>query len=371
MAWPPTTHQDVQDAITVTRGMRAATAGKPDGALTTFDTGEAVANFGNSPLTISSGYWTHTPLNGANSAGYGEVTMGTTVGRVGATFRFPNITQTNNTVTFVCPSAPWSGAGFLSNSACHFTVTPTSWNYSLWQNGFGQVPLISGTHTLAADTDYDADVYFNGTTATVILPDRSVRQVTDARIVSWMGSTAVFEVYELSGVGANPAKISAARAESSAGRWTPGDGANFVGKALAGAVRTTPPAAVSVASTFDTVLTGTSQEIGGGAVRTTVTVPPSGKILTIFACPLELSAADNVIGQPRIIYGDGSTADGDAVSIQQSATYSQVQAQALMTGVAGSVVTLLWRAFKVGGATATFHAGGANGTANIVAIPVL
>lgn len=351
--------------------IRVAITGKPNGALAGFDTGQSVANFGNAPLTVSGGYWTHTPLSGPNSAGYGEVSVGGAVGRIGATFRFPSLADPNVTVTLVTPSTPWA-TDFLSNSACHFTVTPTTWNYSVWQNGVGQVPLISGTHALTANTDYSADVYFDGSTATILLPDGGLRQVTDSRITTWMGTTGIFEVYELDGTAATPAKISAARLDAARSGWAPGDGAALVARALNTAVQTTPPAASRNTGTFDTVLTGTAAEIGGGALRTTVKLPPSGKLLVTLACALELSAADNVLIQPRIIYPDATVSDGDAASLQQSAGYRQVVGQALYTGsTAGQVVTVMWMAFKVGSATATFHTGGANGGAVISALPVV
>lgn len=218
---------------------RLSTAGKPNGPLTAFDTGEPVVNTGNSPLAIAGGYLTHTPLVGPNSAGYAEVNIGGPVGRIGATFRFPQLAgSSNNTVTFVVPSLPWGTAeGMLSNAACHFTITPTNWDYSLWQKDAGTVVLASGTHSLAANTDYDADAYFEGNTATFVLPDGTVRKITDSRIASWMGTTGIFEVYELDGTSGAPARISAARLDAASSRLSPGDIAELALANPANAVR--------------------------------------------------------------------------------------------------------------------------------------
>lgn len=82
---------------------------------------------------------------------------------------------------------------------CHFWSTPTTWAFTVWTPGTGQVILANGTYATSlikdTSTEYSLEVWLNGNTAIFIAADGIVRRVTDSRIGAYAGRFAFAESY--------------------------------------------------------------------------------------------------------------------------------------------------------------------------------
>ena len=195
---------------------RVALAGKPNGALTAFDTGQPVINFGNCPISVAGGELVHTP-GPANSAGYIEVDMGKPVTYMRAEVCWPNETSPSPaSVTFVVASAQWnigSGAKALPAAGIHLVVYPNGiWHVSRWTGSsetFYDDSAASGRFTSVRDGQWrELAMWIDHKAGTVLIkfPDGSTHTSTSPFITSECGNFAVFELFGSTG-SEKPAKF--------------------------------------------------------------------------------------------------------------------------------------------------------------------
>jgi hypothetical protein len=188
---------------------RDSFAGKADGPLSaapTADTGHGYTLYSNDPANpykIVSGYLTHTQgVTTATTAAYAGIELPSRVGRIWADFRYPTsgISASENLVLIVS-DALFANPTF-ANAAAHFNITRTGWSYEILQKTpFTITVVASGTFAtpLAFDTDYQVAVEYAGTTATIYLPDGTVKTATHANIDTWRGKHATIENYAFDG----------------------------------------------------------------------------------------------------------------------------------------------------------------------------
>lgn len=194
---------DVRDSFT----------GKANGLLATgavSDTGHRYTiakNTFSSGYKIVGGYLMHD--QGATTdttADYAGIVLPTRVGRIWADFRYPTsgISQSENLVLIVSDAlfAKTTPGDAFANAAAHFNITRVGWSYEILQKDpFTITVVASGTFAtpLAFDTDYQVAVEYSGATATIYLPDGTVKTATHANIDTWRGKHATIEHYAFDG----------------------------------------------------------------------------------------------------------------------------------------------------------------------------
>lgn len=188
---------------------RDSFANNTDGPLTTgasADTGHTYTLYSNDPANpykTVGGYLTHDQgATTATTAAYAGIKLPSRVGRIWADFRYPTsaIPQSENLVLIVS-DALFANSSF-ANSAAHFNVTRAGWSYEILQKTpFTVTQIANGTFAtpLAFDTDYQVAVEYSGTTATIYLPDGTVKTATHANIDTWRGHHATIENYAFDG----------------------------------------------------------------------------------------------------------------------------------------------------------------------------
>ena len=165
-----------------------------------FDSGQDATAVG-APWSIAGG--TLVPLgSGVRAAYYRSPDMGAVVSRVGGRFRLlpGSGTRTGGgTACIAILNGLINPASITVDMAAHFWTTSTAWAYTVWQAGVGQSVLASGFYStpLLTDwsTEYELQVWLNGTTATFDLPDGSRHTVMDSRIGSYAGNFAFWESF--------------------------------------------------------------------------------------------------------------------------------------------------------------------------------
>ena len=165
-----------------------------------FDSGQEATAAG-APWSIAGG--TLVPLgSGVRAAYYRSPDMGSVVTRVGGRFRLlpGSGTRTGGgTACIAILNGLIDPASITVDMAAHFWTTSTAWAYTVWQAGVGQTVLASGFYStpLLTDwsTEYELQVWLNGTTATFDLPDGSRHTIMDSRIGSYAGNFAFWESF--------------------------------------------------------------------------------------------------------------------------------------------------------------------------------
>jgi len=182
---------------------KVTASGKADGSLTVMDTGQAIKNFGNNPITVASGVFAHT-VSVVQNAGYMEVATGTAqpLRYMRASVAWP--VGSTGAVAFVVPSAEWD-TGVLPNAGIHFVVYGNGqWHISRWNAGesiYGD-DTAYGRFADVRDGAYrDLTIYPNPVDGTVLIvfPDASTLTLSSPYITSECSKWGVFELYETLG----------------------------------------------------------------------------------------------------------------------------------------------------------------------------
>lgn len=171
-------------------------------APATSDSGHAYQHVGVSTVpTVVAGKLTNAASAGA-AASYSNIDMEAKVTRIGGRFTLGASGGSHQgSAVLVIWDRPMGGA--VPNSPCHLTIADTTWEYDKWVEGVGATPLASGTFPapLATDgTGHTAEVFIDGNTATVKLPDGAggfvwLPPITDPAI-GGVGPVAGFEVFQ-------------------------------------------------------------------------------------------------------------------------------------------------------------------------------
>jgi hypothetical protein len=337
---------------------------KANGTLTALDTGQTVSNFGNSPCTVSSGKLVHTPYGSANAAGYAQVDLASRVTHIGATVNFP--LSTTGAIALVVPSASWSG-GTLYDAGVHFVMTATTWSMAYWTQSTGaQTVLQSGTHSLTLGTDYDVDIYLDGSTAYISLPSGLIAKVTDSRINSNVSTYAIWELYETTSAFTS-ASMSKLRAGIS-GAVQPTNTKtvlNSIDRTISG-----NSFAQSLNTTMNYTVTTTQSSIGSGYFSMPVVFPASGRLKVELHTAIELSATDLLLVYPQITYSGGSTANGPSMGVAVTAGRRRASIVTMITGTPYAAVTLDWIAYKTGATSMAIYSGSSSGAGFVCATPL-
>jgi len=192
---------------------RDSFTGKADGLLTSgaqADTGHVYTiakNVHSSGYKIVNGYLMHDQGTTTDTtADYAGIVLPSRVGRIWADFRYPTsaLTASENLTLIVSDAlfAKTTPGDSFANAAAHFNITRAGWSYEILQKTpFTITQLASGTFAtpLAFDTDYQVAVEYSGTTATIYLPDGTIKTVTHSNILAWRGKHATIEHYAFDG----------------------------------------------------------------------------------------------------------------------------------------------------------------------------
>jgi hypothetical protein len=325
------------------------------GAPTTADTGQtyALTNSGGTGdgLSIIGGKLTNTATHAGLAAGYAQVTHAQNVNRVGARFTFGAYTTTNGAAVVGIWAAPLNSSyPVIPNAPCHLVITPTAWNYGVFQ-GNALTNIASGQFSspLATDgTEHRVDVVINGTTATLLLPDGSLASVTDSRIASLAGRHAFVEVYALDANTDSKAAFTAIWSDDGT-PTAPGD----VLPLLVGTRNLTAPTVVQSApvSNADVAVPTSETNVDGTALAVTFTVPAG---CTAVEVTLRGALAMTAPGQVLWGYREGATTQGMATVVNGQVTGNVGYSHVWSGLVPGSTHTITWRHWCVQSGVATF-----------------
>ena len=265
-------------------------AGEADGAApTTFDSGQAASVYvnGTPAPVVSSGQLVASPTGSGVQACYFKGTLSGVGTRIGGRFTFPAGSTSTGAAALAITNASLSSET-ATDMSCHLVIAPTSWTFAVWagpNNGNTGIQYLGGTDfnpPLATDglTEYEAEVFINGTTAEIHLPDGTTVSVTDSRIgdASYGGPNVFFEQY------ANDAdtdnKVAFTHVWASSGMSKPSQPV-FTGWRKAAASVATAPVAVPAETFTDIPLPG------DGSV--TFVAPPSGQVIARVGATLDVT----------------------------------------------------------------------------------
>lgn len=161
---------------------------------------------------ILNGRWGNTAGGTGSVATYRGFAEPGPVTRIGARFSFDNegggtrTTQNGSMTLGIMNEAISSPVGASSSGrvGVHFVISPGQWTFSTinFATGFSD-PLGQGyfSDLLRKDgvTQYEAEVYVSGNTATLVLPDGQIASITNANIGAWSGAFGFVECYSLVG----------------------------------------------------------------------------------------------------------------------------------------------------------------------------
>lgn len=173
----------------------------PDGAAPAVsESGDTYQHVGvaTTPVIVNGGL-TNTAVAGA-AASYSNAPMGSKVTRIGCRFRLGvNGGTHQGGVVLVIWERPMGGA--VPNSPCHLIITDTVWEYSRWVEGVGPTQLATGTFpTALVAGDYSCDVFIEGNTATLLLPNDTIAPPIVHASIAGSGAFAGFEVFQTNAV---------------------------------------------------------------------------------------------------------------------------------------------------------------------------
>jgi hypothetical protein len=170
---------------------------------TTADTGEvfSLADDGvpGSALDISNGEMTNSSTAATVSAGYCQCTMPDDLNQVGGSFTFTPGTATGAATIIIWKSSAYVEGQPVSDSPCHFVITPVRWEYGVWTGGAYTIIATAPFATpLSQDgaTVYTCQISISGPTASIQLPDGESTTVTNAVISANSGSISCHEIYQ-------------------------------------------------------------------------------------------------------------------------------------------------------------------------------
>lgn len=181
---------------------------KPNGAINSVDTNQPFRIYNNpsssSGLAISGGAMVHGAPSANNAAGYLEVKLPNKITRIGAKFKYSDITYGGSvTVASFASSiveAVVDNGQPIPNAGIHVTLNPSYIGVTIYQSTgtiqLGDIP-ISG---LQANTEYSFEVIVDRENSTlyVVKPDGTLSKgFKDSRIASMSSEYATFELYEV------------------------------------------------------------------------------------------------------------------------------------------------------------------------------
>ena len=306
-----------------------------------------------STLEIINGSLTNTATNDGTAAGYAEINMGSPVTRVGARFVLqPGGTKGTDPFDFggieigVWKEPISENFPTIPNSPCHLVIYPEYWNYGVWdRDGAGMLQQLKTVYfkkPLATDgsTIHEVDVYFEGETAHVRMPDGTLTKITDPRISERKGNYAQWEIYQQNASRHTKAAFTEVWAETA--EITPySTGASQalgVLTALRKTQETTPPAAAAkrYADTTSTLYTATTTAVDVATGNATIKfrMPESGRVTLEIQAFLEMSAPTQVFWILR------DTVDRFTQMITNQQFTGMVKVIDIMTGTPGTDYTL-------------------------------
>jgi hypothetical protein len=323
---------DIVDRVNprATPELWSAFAAKADGAApANFDTGQAAHTVGSPTQTVAGGLLTAT-VPGA-SYYWGQLSGIAT--RVGGRFVFNGGSTDNGAISVAITDQPITSP--IPDMSCHLVIGPTAWGFGVWRgpnNGsLGLASLASGAFAtpLLRDgiTEYEAEVWIDGNTATIQLPDGSQQVVTDSRIgnTTYNGPYVFFE--SISNAGTDSV-TGFTHVWASSGKSKP---AQKPFKAWRIVKRPT--------ATSTTTIGGGGANIPG--LGATFIAPPSGQVVVRIGVVLDIPTAATVYLRSNLTDGLGST-DDQYLLVSDIATTGRrfVTAEFVHTGlIAGHLYT--------------------------------
>ena len=285
-------------------------AGKANGsAPTTFDSGQpatvTLGPTGSAAPQISNGVLTSTPSGTGNAAYYLSGTLAGTVTRIGGRFVFSGgSTNTGSALLGITNEQIVSSGGNVTvpDMSCHFAITPTAWTFGVWagpnHGNSGLVTLASGGFATSLNIDgvseYEAQVWIVGNTATFDLPDGTRQTVTDSRIgdATYSGSHVFFEQY--ANVANTDNIVGFTHVWASSGTAKPSTN-TFAGWRKAIALTATTSTAIAAAA-----------EVQVPGLALNFSAPPSGSVVIRPGVFLDLPTASSVLLAPVVSTTSGS-----------------------------------------------------------------
>lgn len=179
----------------------------PDGAPT-LDSGQDLvlyrnANSAADPIVVGGRYTNAAASSSAYT--YTESELSHKVRRIGGEFTFTTGTTDGGAASLVVwkeSLAPTVLDGAPPDSPCHLVITPTSWNYGVFNgNLLSSIRMGYFAAALPVDVLHRAEVVMDGDVATVFLPDGQVVTLKDSRIAANAGRFACWEVSQTTNSG--------------------------------------------------------------------------------------------------------------------------------------------------------------------------
>lgn len=183
-----------------------ATTAANNAAITALDTGQATLDYGIAPLYVSGGEIVHGALRADNNAGYLEVALSGKARRIGCAYRFP--VGAGGALTLVLPSSSWVGGGGTTPAGLHLVLNASgSWNAS-YLNGSESFYTSGNVGSQTDGVVRYLDVFVDGDTVTIRLPDGTTTSFTDARVSANTTNLVIWELYEFTEQAVRPRFLS-------------------------------------------------------------------------------------------------------------------------------------------------------------------
>lgn len=152
----------------------------------------------NSALTIINGKLTNTANIAGPASGYIQVELENNANRIGGQFTLGPYSTPDGAAVFIIWKTRLLPGLVPPDTGCHLLIKPEMWEYAAFDggvytiisNGDFDVPLSADDTTV-----YNCEVNISGDTATVLLPDGTVKVITDSLIEEHNGPFTTFEVY--------------------------------------------------------------------------------------------------------------------------------------------------------------------------------
>ena len=255
-----------------------------NGALTVMDSGQAISiTETGADLFIEDGAIQYEP---DENAGYMNVELSAPVTRAGCRFKFDGETAGNAAIGVLLCDGPYV---INVDFAAHLVVGPTVTLYQVRTAPGTLTTIHTVYHRTALATDgtiYSVEIQRNGNEVTLLAPDGTTHTFSNAAIGGNISNWATWEPYQLDPETDAFPSIVEVWADSSTG--TPRNSGHSL-RAIAEAVapyQRSIQVAQYAPGTAASLTVGTSPTEIASALRTTVRIPPSGRVL--FECSLYL-----------------------------------------------------------------------------------
>jgi hypothetical protein len=307
---------------------------EPNGAPTALDSGQAVTTFGNAPITIAAGKYTHTPVAGV-SAGYMQTQLTSRVRRIGASVSWAS--GANGQVVLVIPGTPWTDtpSPVRSPAGVHLVMAGNGiWSCSSYAAGVETKYLRYETHGRFADCrdgiPRDVEVVIDPDRALIwiTLPDGQVVVGTSPRITDTTASHAIWEFYEPDGATTTTGQITRVWADDKVEAGRAGSGPGKV--AAVTAARRDPISnpvvgqyfiPVSSSSVATVLMTNQRLVLAPWVVRRPITLDRLAAEVTVVGeagSKVRLGIyADNGTQFPSALVVDAGQINGDSATLQE------------------------------------------------------